>query len=272
MIQRTLVLFALVLCCSMAVMAQESDTTQQQDPEASASTAEWSVTVLGSYGMHDVDFNSLPPIENCCLGFESSTGIGYGAQFGVSLPLTNGGLRLSSRIGYQVLPVAYSSFSTNPVYVQGTGTVNAVFKHGLDLSLHTVPVNISLEYALTDWLFVGIGPEAQYIASTKFRQTETLENPDGLTFENGSRTRIDTTSSLTRYNSMVFNAQGSLRIRMGRDIGSVRGIDLLLGYSYPLTAVFDPQTWQGAVGDPVRSYFINRYYISLLTAGIAVAL
>jgi hypothetical protein len=272
MIQRTLVLFALAVCCSMAVLAQASDSTQQAADSAAAPSTEWSVTVLGSYGMHDVDFNSLPPIENCCLGFENSTGIGYGAQIGLSYPLTDNGLRLSSRIGYQLLPVGYSSFSTNPVYVQGTGTVNAVFKHALDLTLHTVPVNVSLEYALTDWLFLGVGPEAYYIASTSFHQTESLENPQGLTFENGSRTRIDTTSSLTSYNSIVFNAQGSLRVRLGKDIGSIRGIDLLLGYSYPLTAVFDPQTWQGAAGDPVRSYYINRYSISLLTAGLAVAL
>jgi hypothetical protein len=273
MMNRILVLITMLMFGLIHASAQELRSSDSTQPESrSTSSTEWSVNFIGSYGMHDVDFNSLPPVENCCLGFENSNGIGYGIQLGGSFPLSENGLRLSMRAGYQQLPVAYSSFSTSPVYLPGTGTVNAVFKHGLDVTFHTVPVHITLEYELTDWLWLGLGPDAYYIASSAFQQTETLENPSDLLFENGSRTRIDTTGSLSNYNSIVFNAHGSLRVRLGRDIGSIRSVDLLVGYSRPLTPVFDPQTWQGTAGSPVRSYFINRYNLSLLTAGIAVAL
>lgn len=272
MMKQILALTTVFLLGTMIAFAQVSNDTVQTESPANAST-EWSINLFGTNAFHDVDFNSLPPIENCCLGFENSTGIGYGVQLGGSFPLSNDGLRLSTRVGYQILPVTYTSFSTQPVYDQGVGKdVDAVFKHELDLTFHTVPVHLTVEYELTDWLWIGIGPDAYYIASTEFHQTEMLDFPENLMFENGSRTRIDTTSSLSGYNSFVFNAHGSLRVRLFRDLGLIRGIDLNVGYSYPLTPVFDPQTWQGSTGRPARSYFINRYNISLLTAGIAVAL
>lgn len=272
MMKQILALAAVFLLGTTIAFAQTSNDTARSESPSSALT-EWSINIFGTSAFHDVDFNSLPPIENCCLGFDNSTGIGYGVQLGGSFPLSNNGLRLSTRVGYQLLPAAYSSFSTQPVFDRGIGgDVDAVFKHGLDLTFHTVPVHVTLEHELTDWLWIGVGPDAYYIVSTEFRQTEMLEFPTNLMFENGSRTRIDTTSSLSGYNTIVFNVHGSLRVRLLRNIGMIRGIDLNLGYTYPLTSVFDPQTWQGSTGRPPRSYFINRYNISLLTAGIAVTL
>lgn len=271
MMKRILFLCTVALAFVNVTRAQEAESDSAETNTPVQQKTEWSVNVIGSYGMHDVDFNALPPVENCCLGFENSTGIGYGLQIGASFPLTNGGLRLSTRLGYQALPVTYSSFSTNPVYVQGTGTVNAVFEHALDIAFHTVPLHVSLEYPIADWLLLGIGPDAYYVASSSFKQTETLQEPANLNFETGGRTRIDTTAKLTSFNSMVFNAHGSLRVRLGKNIGSIAGIDMLVNYAIPLTALFDPQTWQGTSGTPPRSYYINRYNLSLLTAGIALA-
>lgn len=272
MIQRFLFLCTLVCSFVGVVRAQEAQSDSVESSKPNQQRTEWSVNVIGSYGLHDVDFNALPPVENCCLGFESSTGVGYGLQIGASFPLANNGLRLSTRLGYQALPVSYSSFSTNPVYVQGVGTVNAVFEHALDIAFHTVPLHVSLEYPIADWLLLGIGPDAYYVASSSFKQMETLQEPADLNFETGGKTRIDTTSSLSNYNSMVFNAHGSLRVRLGKNLGSIVGLDLLVNYSLPITALFDPQTWQGtASGGSARSYYINRYNLSLLTAGIALA-
>ncbi|MFN4985248.1 MAG: hypothetical protein ACK5GI_03795 [Ignavibacteria bacterium] len=248
--------------------AQESDTVKN-DPQAHK--MEWSVSVNGAYAMHEVDFNSLPPIENCCLGFENTNSIGYGGSIGISFPLTDGGLRVGLNAGYMQLPAQFSSFTTDPVYVPGQGTVNAVFKHLIDLTFHTVPVDVMFEYPVLESVWFGLGVNGNYIASASYKQLETLEEPSSLTFENGSKTRIDTTASLAGYNSLVINGVVSLRARLASKLGSIRGIDLTASYVHPFTDVYDPQTWQGLAGNPPRSYYINAYRISMIKAGLSVA-
>lgn len=262
-----IVVIALTLL-TQHLRAQESDTVSSDSKQH---VMEWSVSVNAAYAMHSVDFNSLPPIENCCLGFDNTNALGFGGSIGMSLPLTSDGLRVGLSAGYMQLPAQFSSFTTDPVYVPGQGTVNAVFKHQIDLTFHTVPVDVMFEYPVIESVWFGLGVNGNYVASASYKQLETLEEPSSLTFENGSKTRIDTTASLTGYNSLIVNGVVSLRARLASNLGSIRGIDLSASYVHPFTDVYDPQTWQGMAGNPPRSYYINAYRISMIKAGLSVA-
>jgi len=268
MIRNLALYLAFLSALAAAATAQQSDSTDS-NPQRHA--FEWSIHASAAYAMHDVDFNSLPPIENCCFGFDNTTAIGYGGSLGVSLPLTDDGLRIGLRAGYGQLPAQFASFTTDPVYVPGQGTVNAVFKHQINLTYHTIPVDLHFEYPVLSSVWFGLGVKGLYIASASFKQLETLEEPSGVSFENGTRTRIDKSGELSGYNSLVFNGNVSLRARLASDIGAIRGIDLTASYVHPLTEVYDAQTWQGAAGSPPRSYYINTYRISMITAGLGLS-
>ena len=265
--------YVIVVACIAVLSAQGK--AQSSDSAATngqpVERTEWTVMPFASYGMHEVDFNSLPPVENCCIGFENTTGIGFGMMLGTSIPLNEDGLRLALRAGYHQMPAAFSSFSTKPVWVPGMGTVNAVFKEQLDVTYYTIPVDASLEVRVASGVSISVGAQGYYVASTSFSQSETFQEPAVLTFENDNRTRNINSGSLSGYNALVFNGIGSLRTRVASNLGSINGIDVVLSYIHPLSPLFDPQQWTGRTQNPAGPYYITTYNISILTAGVAIA-
>lgn len=134
-----------------------------------------------------------------------------------------------------------------------------------------MPIDVLFEYPVVKNVWLGLGANGYIIASAGYVQSETLQEPASLTFENGSRTRDNASGSLTGYNTAVFNGIGSLRFRLVERMSSISGIDLLLGYVLPLTSVFEPQTWTSAAGNPPTEYSINKYKVSMFTAGLMFA-
>jgi len=232
---------------------------------------EWSIGALGSFATHDASFNSLPPVENCCTGFDAKDGLGFGFQVGYTMPLSDDGWLITPRLGYTSLPVEFESYSTEKAFTGDVKLGTALFRHTLDVNWTTLNAGLTAEYGLGKIVWLGIGMEGLFLASASYRQTETLEQPTNLVFETGTRVRLDRNGYLRDFATMVFNATGSLRVRLIPKRTSA-GLDVFVRYSYPLSPVFAPQTWDGIGGNPARAFYIDRYQLSMLTAGLAIVL
>ena len=233
---------------------------------------EWSVGAVGTYAVHDAQFNSLPPVENCCTGFDKTEGTGFGVQVAFTTPISNDGWYLTPRLSYQSLPAAFESYSTEKAFMGDVTSGDALFRHTLDVDWSILNAGLSAEYAVAhDRIWLGFGLEGLFMAAGAYRQTETLEQPTNLVFETGTRVRLDRNGYLRDFASMVFNATGSLRLRIIPRRQSA-GLDVFVRYSHPLMPVFAPQTWDGIVGNPPRAFFIDQYRMTMFTAGVALVL
>jgi hypothetical protein len=95
---------------------------------------EVSASINAGYGFHDGTFRSLPPVENCCTGYESSGGFSTGAHVSLAIPVANGALLLGTKFGYQYFNAAFSATTVEKVYGGSVASVDARIRHDLDVS------------------------------------------------------------------------------------------------------------------------------------------
>ena len=244
----------------------------QHDHGVTHTHDEIAVSVFGTQAYHNASFNSLPPIENCCSGFTNSKGLGFGAEFGYTTPLSSDGLTITPHVAYLHMPVSFESYSTEKAFTGGVVSGDALFRHTLDVAWSTVTFGARLEYPVITGLHLGVGLDAMYFATGSYHQTETLEEPSNLVFETGTRVRLDRNGYVRGQNDLVFNATGSLRIRLIEKRAGSTGVDLFGRYSLPLQPLFTPRTWRGAYGNPPATFYIDSYYVNMLTIGLGLAL
>jgi hypothetical protein len=233
---------------------------------------EITISVLGTQAYHNASFNSLPPIENCCTGFTNSTGLGFGAEIGYTTPLSSDGLTITPHVAYRHMPVSFESYSTEKAFTGGVVSGDALFRHTLDVAWSALTFGARLEYPVLQGVHLGVGLDGMFFASGSYNQTETLEEPTNLVFETGTRVRLDRNGYIRGQNDVVFNATGSLRIRVLEKRQGSAGIDLFGRYSLPLQPLFNAQTWRGNYGNPPATFYIDSYYVNMLTFGVGFAL
>jgi|GEM_PF-374870 len=232
---------------------------------------EISLSVFGTQAAHNGSFNSLPPVENCCTGFTSSKGIGYGFELAMTTPVSADGFVVTPHVGYQHMPVAFESFSTEKAFTGGVVSGTALFRHTLDVSWSVVTFGARMEYPLFGGFFLGLGLDGNFFATGRYHQTETLEEPSNLVFESGTRTRLDRNGYVRGNNDFVFSATGSARIRLvEKQIGTI-GVDIFGRYSLPLQPLFNPQKWSGMYGNPPAQFYIDSYTVAMISAGLGLA-
>lgn len=231
---------------------------------------EWSVGAVASFATHDASFNALPPVENCCTGFDARNGLGFGLQLGYTMPLRDA-WSITTRFGYTSLPVAFESFSTEKAFTGDIKSGTALFRHTLDVTWTTLQAGLSAEHALGTFMWLGAGVEGMIMAAGSYRQTETLEQPSNLVFETGTNVRLDRNGYLRDFTEMVLNITGSVRVRLIPKTTSF-GLDAVLRYSYPITPVYAPQSWDASGGNPPRMLYVDRYQISMISGGLSFVL
>ena len=110
--------------------------------------AEWSVGAVASFATHDANFNTLQPVENCCSEFDAQDGLGFGFQVGYTMPLSDDGWLLTSRLGYTSLPVEFESYSSEKAFTGDVKSGTALFRHTLDVNWTTLNAGLTAEYGL----------------------------------------------------------------------------------------------------------------------------
>lgn len=225
---------------------------------------EISASVIAGYGFHDGSFRSLPPVENCCTGYESSGGFSTGAHVAFSIPITSGSLRIGTRLGYQYFAAGFTSTSSEKVYGGSVVSVDARIRHDLDLSWNMAVIGFGAEYALTRKLWLGLWLDGFYVLRGGYDQRETIESPDNIVYENGSTVRDERSGSLSDYTALTGGIVGQLRYRIidGQGDGFT-GIDVVCRYMVPLGGLYpEDMQWRESSIDYKLRYIVGGLSIS----------
>ena len=158
-------------------------------------------------GEFQITENGIP----CCT-FEEGTGLGYTAGMKIFFPL--GGK------SYVIPRIAYTrhngSFESLPKWFPFRGTRDSVeltrFRDELTAPLPTLAADLFFSYQIDSGLglYVAGGPALEYITRARFSMTETIAEPDGVTFIDGSTTREIEIDYIEEASQVVLGARAGL--------------------------------------------------------------
>lgn len=140
------------------------------------------------YGMHSADFSQLPGVANCCPEFTSASDLGFLGGFSYIKPFdATWGMQL--RMHYWSFKAPFSVTETLPIVDLSGGPDEATIEHQLTASFQQISVEPLVSYNLTPDLALLGGLTAGAVFSATYDQKEVLVEPQGATFNNGSRER-----------------------------------------------------------------------------------
>ncbi|MCX6140143.1 MAG: OmpA family protein [Candidatus Kapabacteria bacterium] len=194
-----------------------------------------------SLNFQQANFGTLPGFPSCCATYGQNTTISpaFGAAF--ELPITEV-FRIQGRLGYSSLSGLLRSVeqignepvqSDGPVPILQRQPVNV--EHTLDASLPMIVIEPSIGYRLFDLLWVTAGVRGGLLLSSSFIQKETLIDPPGYTFLDGTTIRNAAQSDIPNVNT--FQLHGIVGI--GYELMTKNGISIVpeVRYYLPLTSI-----------------------------------
>jgi len=172
---------------------------------------------LGAHGnMHLAQFGALPGVPNCCTSYGNVVSLGLAGGASLDFPFSET-LELQNRIGYAGLSgtlQASQTIGNEPVLNDGPIPTEErraiVVDHTLDAGLAMVALEPSLAFRVGSSLWVSAGARAGFLLQKTFAQRETLVQPDGYTFTNGSAVRNAVSADIPEANALQIH--GSLGV------------------------------------------------------------
>lgn len=175
-----------------------SQAKQQKTIELTDKPPLYKFGIYGGFNMnfHSSDFTQLPGVPNCCSKFESASGdgISFGGLFDYTLNQNSG---LDLRLGIETLGATYdvnavigntwvkdpNSIDTNSVLIG-----KAVVNHKLVARVTNISFLPSYRYSFDKLNLMG-GFKIGYVSSSSYEQSEVLQSPENVVFENGKLSR-----------------------------------------------------------------------------------
>ena len=153
--------------------------------------------VNAAQSIHFADFGALPGLVSCCQSFNggsSTTGaLGILAEFTL-----RSGLRIEGRLGYTSLSGSFSrdeKIGNEPILEDGPlprqTRRDVMVRHDFTSTIPLFTIEPTLVFPVADRVNVQGGFRFGIMGSTNFTQRETLVEPEGYTFLNGSTIRND---------------------------------------------------------------------------------
>ncbi|MCB0714009.1 MAG: hypothetical protein KDD67_16915 [Ignavibacteriae bacterium] len=131
----------------------------------------------------------LPNVPSCCPDYTSGNGAGIGASVLAELPLSDQwrtGWRLSyASLDGQLRTEEFEEVNSN------RGLVLATFEHTIAADITALGLESYVGYELFNNLKLFAGLRGDFLTGQGFRQEERLAAPEGITYENGSRIRMN---------------------------------------------------------------------------------
>lgn len=220
------------MVASFVVMLATVQTTLAQGPDAPASTSVRTADSIpspellelwragGFLGIHRNvyaadDISGLPELPSCCPSYSS------GGGFGVVIGLT-AGLPIDNKWGLHWRG-AFSTYSgvlrteelevvnVGPNGIDSSRIALATFEHTIDAQLQALSLESFLSFRAYPRLFFSAGLRGDFLVKKWFHQKEFLASPEGIVFENGTRTRFEYEGEIAGSNTLQGAIVGSLR-------------------------------------------------------------
>lgn len=185
---RRLVLAASVLAC-LSVGTATSQWWKVVTPE-DVSLFQVGMSINGGYVMHNGSI-VLPQAPTCCGGYTTAQGIGPALSLFLRQELGKA-LRLTLRGTYASYDASFSV--DQAIFV--TNATEGITRHTLDTRLGWVGGELLFDWRFTSPFRLMFGGSAGFMSPATFSQREELIIPGTGTFENGRRTRNETSNAI----------------------------------------------------------------------------
>lgn len=185
---RRLVLAASVLAC-LSVGTATSQWWKVVTPE-DVSLFQVGMSINGGYVMHNGSI-VLPQAPTCCGGYTTAQGIGPALSLFLRQELGKA-LRLTLRGTYASYDASFSV--DQAIFV--TNATEGITRHTLDTRLGWVGGELLFDWRITSPFRLMFGGSAGFMSPATFSQREELIIPGTGTFENGRRTRNETSNAI----------------------------------------------------------------------------
>lgn len=212
--------FTMLMAC--AVFFSSAETHGQLVRRDSATQQSERLTMfvggyIGAHGnLHLAQFGELPGVPNCCTSFGTTFSLGLAGGASLDIPLSET-LELQNRLGYAGLGAMLQSsqnIGNEPVLTDGPIPTEErraiVVDHTLDAGLAMVALEPSIAYRAGPSLWLSAGVRAGFLIQKTFAQRETLVQPEGYTFTNGSAVRNAVEGDIPSANALQLH--GSLGV------------------------------------------------------------
>lgn len=200
---KTVAIIVVVIASVETALSQGSDNPDREayDPSDSLGNPEPSVLwqTGGFLGFHRNvytadDIKGLPGIPSCCPDYTSGGGLGIVIGLTGGLPFDDL-WQVHFRGEYSSYSGKFKANEYELVHLASTGVDSsslalATFEHTLEASLGALSVETFVSYEAFNNFFVSLGGRGDLLIHKTFDQKEFLASPEGITYENGKRTRL----------------------------------------------------------------------------------
>ena len=204
--------------------------------------AKYGLFVHGAYNLHAADFKKLPGIACCSPGFSDGGGFGFDIGLMGSLPLADQWL-VSLRAGYATYGGKLETDESRTVSLFGEA-VPGTFRHTIDATVPALTFDILAGFRPANRLTILVGPTIALAMSPTFDQREDLILPEVGTFEDSTRTRLDTSGPIPGSKSFMPAITFGLSYDIPLDANHTWYLIPEAMFSLGLTNIADSVTWK----------------------------
>lgn len=160
--------------------------------------------------LHRADhISGLPGVPSCCPDYTSGNGGGIAINALAELPF-NDSWRLGWRLSYESLGGTLRTLEYEEVNAD-RDLVLATFEHTIESSITALGLESSVGFGVWDNFQLFAGLRADFLTGQEFRQQERLAEPEGVTYENGQRVRMEYEGEIQDAASFNLGIIGMLR-------------------------------------------------------------
>lgn len=196
------------------------------------------------YNMHSGEFYLTENGIVCCR-FDKGSGLGPVAGAKAFIPLA-GDLEFSPRVLYESRGGTFTSLSEPlPFFGSGNQVEMVQFEDKLDATINTIGLDLLASYRLTDFgLYVAAGPSAGIVVKKDFVKTESIANPAGVDYLDGSNQKQTFQGELSIINSTLIALRGGVGLTFEVADGIYVNPEVL--YGLPLNRISKEDNWKGS--------------------------
>jgi hypothetical protein len=203
--------------------------------------------LMGAFGGADFNMHKgyfeLSERGLVCCSFDHGSGIGPVGGFRAFIPLTDE-IDISPRVAFESRGGTFTSLS-EPLPILGLNNeVEQVrFDNRLDVTLNTVEIGAMASYTFTDFgLYAAAGPSLGIVAGRHFTKSETIHDPAGVSYLDGSLTKTTFDGPLSMARSTMISARAGLGAKL--PITETLTLNPEALYILPLTTASNEGRWK----------------------------
>lgn len=194
------------------------------------------------YNIHRGEFYLSEDGIVCCR-FEEGSGIGPVAGARAFIPLSDE-IDLSPRLQYEGRGGEFRSISDPLPFFGSNNEVEMVrFEDRLETTIGTIGVDVLASYRVTEFgLYVAAGPSAGFVVTKSFIKSESIAEPSGVKYLDGSTAKETFRGELDIVNPVLLSIRGGIGATL--EVADGIHINPEILYGLPLNRISKEDNWK----------------------------